>query len=139
MLPPVEVTEESVRELLRSLCIPVNLRGYEYLVRALRISSNNQKSTPIGCKDLYEMVKAELSLNISVKSVETSIREAVAKALPTIPEDEFKKVFGASKAIICRGKSNMPNAVFIHGSTQYLIICKRRLKYEELNKLSENN
>lgn len=144
VIPPVEVTEDSIRVVLKELCIPVNLKGYEYLVKALLISSNNP-SRSVTCKEIYASVKDELQLNLSIKSIETAIREAVSKATSLVENDTFKKIFGGGKTIICRGKATPSNTIFIRGVTEYLLVHERRLKYEKIHEqtaketISENS
>ena len=137
MIPQVEVTEDSIRVVLKELCIPVNLKGYEYLIKALLISSNNP-SRSVTCKEIYASVKDELKLNLSIKSIETAIREAVSKATPLIENDTFKKIFGGGKTIICRGKATPSNTIFIRGVTEYLLVHERRLKYEKIHEQSRD-
>lgn len=137
VLPQVEVTEESIRDLLRSLSIPVNLKGYEYLVRAVRICSNSDTRN-ITCKKIYASIKDELSINLSVKSIETAIREAITKSAPFVQDEDFKRIFGANRVMVCRGREVPSNTTFIKGVSEYLTIHERRLKYETSDEQGRN-
>ena len=98
---PVQLTE--IKRLVRSIGIPTNLIGYEYIVEALRYIINSKEI--LFLNEVYKHI-SELH-KTSVQAVEVSIRNAIRKAMK-VNSDFILKTLKLPNSIV------LSNSIFLN-------------------------
>lgn len=102
---PVNVSESAkackIRNLVRSVGVPLNVLGYTYIVEALKYMLGSEKT--VFLSEIYRYVCK--NNETSTECVEVAIRNSIKKAVKANNEN-FRKIFG-----ICN--SNLSNSLFL--------------------------
>lgn len=103
-----------VYEHLKRLGVPTNLKGYQALIHAVTIVSNDplRRSTT---KEVYSQV-AEL-VGSTGSGVERSIRYAVERVFRETDPDILMEYFGSTAS---SSKGKLTNSEFIYGVVEYI-------------------
>ena len=105
-----EIDERMVKKLLKEMCVPMNIKGYQYLSKAIVLLSK-EKGMKISL-GLYPKVAKEFGTTGS--RVERSIRHAVER---TFEIGNYTEVCG-TKVSVTKGK--MTNSEFMYAIVDYL-------------------
>ena len=105
--------EEKIYEILNELCVPFNLLGRHYLVKAVVLIKECGHASMT--KVIYPQVAKEF--NTSGSRVERAIRHAVECVFDNSNEEAIKKYFGFNVPQI---KGKLTNSDFIYGLAEYL-------------------
>ena len=81
-----------IRTVLKELCVAPNYIGYKYLIDAVELIISNQNENLCLTKSIYPLIAKKY--NVSIGSVERSIRTVVNNSWGKIPEAELIKYFG---------------------------------------------
>lgn len=103
----VEVTR--IKNLIRSLGMPVNILGYIYIVEAVKYVVDSEKTLFLG--EVYKMIGK--THETSVECVEVSIRNTIKKVI-NVNNDNFKKIFKSKNA-------HPSNSVFISTLREFIL------------------
>lgn len=98
-----------IKNLVRSLGMPVNILGYTYIVEAIKYMVDSEKTLFLG--EVYKMISK--THETSVECVEVSIRNAIKKSI-NINNDNFKKIFKNNNA-------HPSNSVFISTLREFIL------------------
>lgn len=112
-----KISEEEVKNVLIELGVPVNVRGYRYLVSSI-VGVTRDPAWKKLTLDVYADIAKEYGK--SSGSVEKNIRYAIAKSLDSAPEDKIREVFGVSNESF---KDGITASRYIYGISEYI---KRR-------------
>jgi hypothetical protein len=120
----VEVQDDTTKiiKTLVNLGVPSNLKGYYYLLHAIRDVLGDDTIRP--SNDIYPTIGDKY--NVSPGSVETAIRKAIQVCITRITPEQWVTVFGREKSVVLNNKDTMKNSTFIYGVAEYLKIELRR-------------
>ena len=110
---PREIDERMVKKLLKEMAVPMNIKGYQYLSKAIVVLSK-EKGMKISL-ELYPKVAREFATTSS--RVERAIRHAVERTFERGNYDVINEVFG-SKVSATKGK--LTNSEFMYACIEYL-------------------
>ena len=110
---PREIDERMVKKLLKEMAVPMNIKGYQYLSKAIVVLSK-EKGMKISL-ELYPKVAREFATTSS--RVERAIRHAVERTFERGTYDVINEVFG-SKVSATKGK--LTNSEFMYACIEYL-------------------
>ena len=110
---PREIDERMVKKLLKEMAVPMNIKGYQYLSKAIVILSK-EKGLKISL-GLYPKVAKEFGTTGS--RVERSIRHAVERTFEIGNCDVLYEVFG-TKVRSTKGK--LTNSEFMYACIEYM-------------------
>lgn len=110
---PREIDERMVKKLLKEMAVPMNIKGYQYLSKAIVVLSK-EKGMKISL-GLYPKVAREFATTSS--RVERAIRHAVERTFERGNYDVINEVFG-SKVSATKGK--LTNSEFMYACIEYL-------------------
>ena len=85
------VTEAKIRKILRELCMPVNIKGYNCWVAAIKIYKNGGKGMSM-VRDIYPQVAK--ACRTTPSKAERVMRTAVEKVFDRCPVDTIDSMFG---------------------------------------------
>lgn len=108
-----EIDERMVKKLLKEMAVPMNIKGYQYLSKAIVLLSK-EKGMKISL-GLYPKVAKEFGTTGS--RVERSIRHAVERTFEIGNYDVLYEVCG-TKVSVTKGK--MTNSEFMYAIVEYL-------------------
>ena len=108
-----EIDERMVKKLLKEMCVPMNIKGYQYLSKAIVLLSK-EKGMKISL-GLYPKVAKEFGTTGS--RVERSIRHAVERTFEIGNYTMLYEVCG-TKVSVTKGK--MTNSEFMYAIVDYL-------------------
>ena len=111
---PREIDERMVKKLLKEMGVPMNIKGYQYLSKAIVLLSK-EKGMKISL-GLYPKVAKEFGTTGS--RVERSIRHAVERTFEIGNYTMLYEVCG-TKVSVTKGK--MTNSEFMYASVEYLV------------------
>lgn len=110
---PREIDERMVKKLLKEMGVPLNIKGYRYLINAIvTLSKEKEMKISIG---LYPKVAREFATTGS--RVERAIRHAVERTFERGNYDVINEVFG-TKVSATKGK--LTNSEFMYACIEYL-------------------
>lgn len=110
---PREIDERIVKKLLKEMGVPLNIKGYRYLINAIvTLSKEKEMKISLG---LYPKVAREFATTGS--RVERAIRHAVERTFEKGNYDVINEVFG-SKVSATKGK--LTNSEFMYACIEYL-------------------
>lgn len=123
------ITERTIRSTLRKLAVPIDNKGYEYLVQAfLLVTSNPNK--PVKTKEIYETLSKRE--RVTPRTIESSLHDVIKKTVTRLDYSSFCLYFGASpKQIGVSENGSMKVATFIGGISEYLYLENGINKYKE--------
>ena len=108
-------------DLLKHIGTSVNIKGYRYLISALKLTITQPELFDHGItKAIYPMVAKEFATTPS--RVERAIRHAIEKTWNDGPLDVLEKIFGNT---IASSKGKPTNSEFISGICEYVRISKK--------------
>lgn len=110
---PREIDERMVKKLLKEMAVPMNIKGYQYLSKAIVVLSK-EKGMKISL-GLYPKVAKEFATTSS--RVERAIRHAVERTFERGNYDVINEVFG-TKVSATKGK--LTNSEFMYACIEYL-------------------
>ncbi len=110
---PREIDERMVKKLLKEMAVPMNIKGYQYLSKAIVLLSK-EKGMKISL-GLYPKVAKEFGTTGS--RVERSIRHAVERTFEIGNYTMLNEVCG-TKVSVTKGK--MTNSEFMYAIVEYL-------------------
>lgn len=110
---PREIDERMVKKLLKEMAVPMNIKGYQYLSKAIVVLSK-EKGMKISL-GLYPKVAREFATTSS--RVERAIRHAVERTFERGNYDVINEVFG-TKVSATKGK--LTNSEFMYACIEYL-------------------
>lgn len=110
---PREIDERMVKKLLKEMAVPMNIKGYQYLSKAIVVLSK-EKGMKISL-GLYPKVAREFATTSS--RVERAIRHAVERTFERGNYDVINEVFG-TKVSVTKGK--LTNSEFMYACIEYL-------------------
>lgn len=110
---PREIDERIVKKLLKEMAVPMNIKGYQYLSKAIVLLSK-EKGMKISL-GLYPKVAKEFGTTGS--RVERSIRHAVERTFEIGNYNMLNEVCG-TKVSVTKGK--MTNSEFMYAIVEYL-------------------
>ncbi|MBP3320294.1 MAG: hypothetical protein IJC57_04660 [Clostridia bacterium] len=91
----------NIKRLLRTLGVPVNLAGYEYIAESINFMLNTKKI--LSMSEIYE--KVSKIYNVNTESVEVSIRHAVKKSVSY--NNNIRQILGIHE------KQAISNSIFL--------------------------
>lgn len=110
---PREIDERIVKKLLKEMGVPLNIKGYRYLINAIvTLSKEKEMKISLG---LYPKVAREFTTTSS--RVERAIRHAVERTFERGNYDVINEVFG-TKVSATKGK--LTNSEFMYACIEYL-------------------
>lgn len=110
---PREIDERIVKKLLKEMGVPLNIKGYRYLINAIvTLSKEKEMKISLG---LYPKVAREFATTSS--RVERAIRHAVERTFERGNYDVINEVFG-TKVSATKGK--LTNSEFMYACIEYL-------------------
>ncbi len=105
--------EDKIYDILNELGVPFNVRGRDYIVRAVELIYENGRMAMT--KEIYPQIAAEFE--IEVFCVERAIRYAIERAFGNGNNAAIKKYFGLN---VDYDTGKLTNSDFIYGLAEYL-------------------
>lgn len=114
---PRKVDEKMVKELLKDIGIPVNLKGYSYIVYGICYLAENRNSVKYSgiTNSLYPSIAKKFGTTAS--RVERSIRHSVERAFSIGNRSKLNEVFGY---VVKSKNGKVTNSEFMWTCVQYL-------------------
>lgn len=120
------ITETTIRATLREMAVPVEHKGYEYLVQAL-LMNTAEPSKSLKIRDIYlELSEKE---EVTPRTIESSLSSVVRKTVKSLSKAEFCLYFGSYPEKLGVVDGHMKVASFVFGLSEYLYVDNEVNKY----------
>lgn len=88
----MEGLKETVTRYLKELGVPANIRGYDYLRKAIELTITDRNNLNVVCRNLYPVIATQYG--VAIGAVERGIRLAIKKSMLRGNCDLINKIFG---------------------------------------------
>lgn len=96
--------KKEITKVIKSLAVPTNILGFEYLRRAIQMCIENKKLIHQMTTKLYKDIAKEY--NTTPSRVERAIRHAIEISFTNADQEEYEKYFYISKTKINKQPTN---------------------------------